>query len=235
MRQLRDSLAHALLTVLATGLGVLLILAALTPAGPPSALPAQLRQTMPYSGVEHPVTAVLLNFRGFDTLLEIGVLLLAAIAVLILIPDKGSRGHRPLSAGPTPGPLVPWLLPRLLPMALMTGLYLWWAGASRPGGAFQAGTVLAAGIVLALLGQSLGPPRVGARLRLGMVLGFVLFCAFGLGSGLAAPPMAYPAGWAKALILLIELALMVSIALIFMVLVIGIPPHARGRFPGDAP
>ena len=30
------------------------------------------------SGVRNPVTAVLLNFRGYDTLLEIGVLLLAA-------------------------------------------------------------------------------------------------------------------------------------------------------------
>ena len=31
---------------------------------------------MAASGVENPVTAVLLNFRGYDTLLEIGVLLL---------------------------------------------------------------------------------------------------------------------------------------------------------------
>ena len=34
------------------------------------------------SGVAHPVTAVLLNFRGFDTLLEIAVMLVALLGVL---------------------------------------------------------------------------------------------------------------------------------------------------------
>ncbi|MFN2442615.1 MAG: sodium:proton antiporter, partial [Thermoanaerobaculia bacterium] len=33
------------------------------------------------SGVEHPVTAVLLNFRGYDTFLEMGVLLLAVLSI----------------------------------------------------------------------------------------------------------------------------------------------------------
>ena len=37
---------------------------------------------MDQSGVSHPLTAVLLNFRGYDTLLEIGVLLMAGLAAL---------------------------------------------------------------------------------------------------------------------------------------------------------
>ena len=44
---------------------------------------ALVSSNMPISGVENPVTAVLLNFRGYDTLLEIGVLLLAALLSLI--------------------------------------------------------------------------------------------------------------------------------------------------------
>ena len=44
---------------------------------------------MAVSGVENPVTAVLLNFRGYDTLLEIGVLLLAALSVLSVSPFTG--------------------------------------------------------------------------------------------------------------------------------------------------
>ena len=36
---------------------------------------------METSGVRNPVTAVLLNFRGYDTLLEMGVLLVALLGV----------------------------------------------------------------------------------------------------------------------------------------------------------
>ena len=39
------------------------------------------------SGVTHPVTAVLLNFRGYDTLLEIAVLLLALLGILAVVGD----------------------------------------------------------------------------------------------------------------------------------------------------
>ncbi|MFN2337821.1 MAG: hypothetical protein ABR544_02485, partial [Gammaproteobacteria bacterium] len=40
-------------------------------------LPELVQEHLGTSGVSHPVTAVLLNFRAHDTLLEIGVLLLA--------------------------------------------------------------------------------------------------------------------------------------------------------------
>ncbi len=43
---------------------------------------------MAASGVEHPVTAVLLNFRGYDTLLEIAVLLLALLVMLAVSPRE---------------------------------------------------------------------------------------------------------------------------------------------------
>ncbi|MDP3892698.1 hydrogenase subunit MbhD domain-containing protein, partial [Nocardioides sp.] len=43
------------------------------------------------SGVEHPVTAVLLNFRSYDTLLEVAVLLVAILAALALRPDPTPR------------------------------------------------------------------------------------------------------------------------------------------------
>ncbi|MFN7139005.1 MAG: sodium:proton antiporter, partial [Limisphaerales bacterium] len=35
-------------------------------------LTMQVVEAMPMSGVEHPVTAVLLNFRSYDTWLELG-------------------------------------------------------------------------------------------------------------------------------------------------------------------
>ena len=47
---------------------------------PTSELPQLLQENLSASGVEHPVTAVLLNFRSYDTLLEIAVLVIAAMA-----------------------------------------------------------------------------------------------------------------------------------------------------------
>jgi multisubunit Na+/H+ antiporter MnhB subunit len=44
------------------------------------ALNAIVRDAIPYSSVTNPVTAVLLNFRSYDTLLEIVVLVLVAMA-----------------------------------------------------------------------------------------------------------------------------------------------------------
>ena len=47
-----------------------------------SSLPALVQDKLTHSGVQNPVTAVLLNFRSYDTLLEIGVLLIVAVAML---------------------------------------------------------------------------------------------------------------------------------------------------------
>jgi len=98
------------------------------------------------SGVSNPVTAVLLNFRGYDTLLEMGVLLLALLGVW-------SFGGVPEQRESSPGPVLD-MLPRLLvPVLILISGYLLWVGAHAPGGAFQAGSVLgAAGVLLILAG-----------------------------------------------------------------------------------
>jgi len=50
---------------------------------------------MTASGVEHPVTAVLLNFRGYDTLLEIAVLLLPPLITAIITLAAGMLAESP--------------------------------------------------------------------------------------------------------------------------------------------
>jgi hypothetical protein len=83
-------------------------------------------EALPRSGVENPVTAVLLNFRAWDTLLESVVLLAALIGVWSLARDDawggrpGLRQHarpggvlcefRPVAAA---GGVDDWCLPRL--------------------------------------------------------------------------------------------------------------------------
>ncbi len=48
---------------------------------------------MDRSGVTHPVTAVLLNFRGYDTLLEVAVLLIALVGTWSLRLGPAARGR----------------------------------------------------------------------------------------------------------------------------------------------
>lgn len=160
------------------------------------------------SGVSHPVTAVLLNYRGYDTLLEIAVLLLALLAILAVVGEPGA-------ARPAPAHPVLQTLARLAtPLMIVVAVYLLWAGAFRPGGAFQAGAVLAAaGVLLHLAGLLPGWQTPRLRLRLGLAGGFALFLAVAGGLLAQGALLQYPPALAGGLILLIESGLTLSLAL----------------------
>jgi multisubunit Na+/H+ antiporter MnhB subunit len=89
-------------------------------------------QQLVNSGVTHPVTAVLLNYRGYDTLLEIAVLLLALLAILAVVGDAPAAPPRAAH------PVLQTLARLAAPLMVVVAVYLLWAGAFRPGGAFQA-------------------------------------------------------------------------------------------------
>jgi len=111
----------------------------------------------------------------------------------------------------------------LAPLLVLTGGYILWRGAASPGGAFQAGALLAAGIVLLRLAGALPVLRWSFwPLRLLVLLGLVLFITVaGLCAWLGDGWLSYPAGWAKPLILAIEAAATLSIAASLSLLVIG--------------
>ena len=216
-------LVRAVAAVLALALGALVAraLLALPPsAGLRDAVAAQLHA----SGVTHPVTAVLLNFRGYDTLLEVGVLLLALIATwsLRLAPTRIERD--------SPGLVLQELVRLLVPLLILLAGYLLWLGAHAPGGAFQAGALLAgAGVLLTLVeGRPLG--RLSPTALRGLaVLGVAVFLAVALlvmGGGRL---LEYPRGRAGLLILLIEAASTVSIGLALVYLFRGDEPVPTER------
>ncbi|MCA9402325.1 MAG: DUF4040 domain-containing protein [Candidatus Omnitrophica bacterium] len=169
------------------------------------------------SGVKNPVTAVILNFRGYDTLLEIGVLYLAALAVFTLSGLRPVGCH--LRDRPASRVLVTFLH-ILNPLMIVTAFYLLWAGADAPGGAFQAGAMLAGVGILMLLGGVRLPVHAGHILpRTGYVLGFAGFLVAGLSMlGSGNNFLEYPRAHAKAIIFVIELLATASIALILLVL-----------------
>lgn len=183
------------------------------------------------SGVENPVTAMLLNFRGTDTLLEIAVLNAAAVALFMLRPvhQRSPSATQPITTGPRSTVLLRWFVPRVVPLAAMMAGYLWWAGAALPGGAFQAGAVLGAAVILLLLGGIVPVPNVDdPRIRATMVGGlvaFLLLAVLPMMMGLAF--LQYPPGLAGPLILGIEAILTISIAACLVELVAGVPPSKK--------
>ncbi len=171
------------------------------------------------SGVTHPVTAVLLNFRGYDTLLEIAVLLLALLGVLAASVGDASAGLR---VSGTPQPVLQSLARMLVPLMVLVACYLLWSGAHAPGGAFQAGAVLAAaGVLLYLSGLIPAWCEPGLLLRMGLSAGFLLFLAVALLQRGAL--LQYPPQWAGGLILAIEAGLTISLALILAGLFLWLP------------
>lgn len=186
-----------------------------------SELPRLLQENLSASGVEHPVTAVLLNFRSYDTLLEIAVLVIAAMAGISMARTRSLEDPELRTSDTLLRALLRWLVPLML---LLAG-YLLWAGADRPGGAFQAGAMLAAtGVLMRLTGMPLDFLRPGILLRIGLVLGFALFLLVGLASAIAGEVfLAYPPGFGKALILSIETLLTLSIGMILLALFVAAP------------
>lgn len=189
-------------------------------------------QALPQSGVGNPVTAVLLNFRAWDTLLESIVLLAALLGVWMLARDDdwnaplGPRYHA-LSGGVLVnfGRFLP-------PIGLIFGVYLVWAGADFVGGAFQGGTVLAAVGLVALMANVVRPPRVSQPLlRAALVIGPAVFLFAGLlAAALGGDFLSLSPALAKPVILTIEAALTISIAVTLALLVIG-PSEDVGQSP----
>jgi multisubunit Na+/H+ antiporter MnhB subunit len=160
---------------------------------------------VPESGVSNPVTAVLLNFRAYDTLLELAVLMAAILGIWstgLAVP-----GFLPA------GEALCKLASIIVPLLIFCAGYLLWVGGHAPGGAFQAGALLgAAGVVLRLSGRpDAGLPPL-TWLRLAIVLGVFAFVAAALvlmagGYGF----LTFPPAVAKWVILAIETAATLAI------------------------
>lgn len=169
-------------------------------------------EQMHLSGVGNPVTAVLLNFRGYDTMLEVMVLLVAAL---------GIRTLSDIQLCDIPASQVLISLSRLLiPMLVMVSGYLLWAGADHPGGAFQAGSILAAaGVLLILSGWKIHSLANSLTVRLLLVFGPLIFITIGLYTlSINGQLLQMHNEQASRLILILETVATVSIALTLIVL-----------------
>ncbi len=113
--------------------------------------PFYLDNTYELMGFPNVVTAVLSSFRGYDTLGEVFVVFAACIGVLFVLDAR--KGEGPMYSQREHAGLrhhmIPQVVGRLLaPFILLFGLYTQFHGEYGPGGGFQAGAIVAAGIIL---------------------------------------------------------------------------------------
>ncbi|MGD9331712.1 MAG: DUF4040 domain-containing protein [Desulfobacterales bacterium] len=209
------SMAAAAVIAMATALVLLKVFPLPAPDG---RIPALVMRNLPDSGVANPVTAVLLNFRAYDTLLEIGVVLLALLGL------KAVGSHRQTGRQSNPESVLTGFYRLSLPFLILLSAYMVWVGKDEPGGAFQAAALLAAG---GILGCMTGANRFlhglpGLGLRIMVSAGLAVFLSLGMiswfqnGAFLKFAPLS--AGLA---ILVIEVVATISIALSLTVLFLG--------------
>lgn len=188
-----------------------------------------VREHLAGSGVANPVTAVLLGFRAYDTLMESVVLLVALVAVWSLTPDALWGRSPGLAQHARPDGVLASLGRLLPPLGILVAVYIVWAGSDMPGGAFQAGTVLAAVWLLAVMAGLAEAPRTSSlALRLSLVVGPAVFLTVGLAGAAFGTFLGFPVEFAKAMIVGIEFALTFSIAATLALLVAG-PPRQAAR------
>ncbi len=148
---------HRVATILFLG-GLGLLLMALLQALPFGGAPMQVGQAIVVmapaeTGATNIVTAILLGYRGLDTLGEVSILFVAATAAGMVL-GGAVRGEAQAEPAGFILRSAAWLL---FPFLLVLGAYIVIHGHLTPGGGFQGGAVLAAAFFVPLLANPASP------------------------------------------------------------------------------
>jgi len=108
--------------------------------------------TVKDTGAANIVTAVVVTYRGLDTLGEVTILFLTAAIVAFLLKSKGNSGGRKVRVS---SELLTTATAVLTPIIFILGAYVFVNGHLTPGGGFQGGAIIASGLVLLLLADPL--------------------------------------------------------------------------------
>lgn len=206
---------------------VLIVCLRWLPEPQPTLVP-EVAANLQATGVGNPITAVLLAFRAMDTLLEAIVLLFALVGVWSLAPDAAWGGRPEVAHEVDPDGVLAYVARVLPPIGIVVAIYILWVGADAPGGKFQGATILAAMWFLVMMaGLTRAPPIGRTSLRAWLVAGPLVFIAIGIYGAFAAGAfLGYPDGFAKPLIVVLEVALMPSLAVTLALLLAGAPRDA---------
>lgn len=114
-------------------------------------------------GAPNLVTAVVVTYRGLDTLGEVTVLFISAAGVGLLLRrtrrnqnddkglEEGDRAEETAIQHSAASEIVETATELLLPMVILFGVYVFLNGHLSPGGGFQGGAIIASGTMFLLL------------------------------------------------------------------------------------
>lgn len=193
----RFKLTHVLISA---GVGILVTLIALSASGSrafDSISDFYLAESYNSAGGRNVVNVILVDFRGFDTLLEIMVLGIASLGIYALIKlgaDSGAGGLQ--TPAPRPAKQTSMRLPASNDVILRTvskgaitiilfySWYLFYAGHHNPGGGFIGGLLTASALVLMSMafGMKLSTRILPVDFRRVMALGLLVALLTGIGS-----------------------------------------------------
>mgnify|MGYP003705828485 FL=1 len=108
--------------------------------------------------VPNMVTAVLADYRGFDTMFETVVVFIAGIAVLAILKGSGGRrrgARRTYEVEAEPDLIVTNTVRLVVPVIQLFAFYVLAHGHVSPGGGFQGGVVMGASFILIALAWDL--------------------------------------------------------------------------------
>lgn len=107
-------------------------------------------------GAANIVTAIIVTYRGLDTLGEVTVLFIsAAIVGLVLAQGRAASNAPPQQPRAPVSELLSTGSRVLTPLILLLGVYVFVNGHLTPGGGFQGGAIVASGMLLVLLADPL--------------------------------------------------------------------------------
>ena len=130
------------------------------PASPASTSPVSshfIQSTGVDTEVPNMVTAVLADYRGFDTMFETVVVFIAGMAVLAILKGSGRRrsGKREHEVEAEPDLIVTNTVRLIVPVIQIFAFYVLAHGHVSPGGGFQGGVVMGASFILVALAWDL--------------------------------------------------------------------------------
>jgi len=113
-------------------------------------------------GAPNLVTAVVVTYRGLDTLGEVTVLFISAAGVGLMLRrtrrrdddedlEQGDREEETAGVHKPASEIVETATELLLPMVILFGIYVFLNGHLSPGGGFQGGAIIASGTMFLLL------------------------------------------------------------------------------------
>ncbi len=182
-RHLRDLVIAA-----SVGLGLTALLYAVLTRPASSIAEYYIAHSKSHGGGTNIVNVILVDFRGFDTMGEVTVLAIAAIAIAAMLENvRLVRRSTTLGATVRSKDRHPFLLSimtrPLLPLLLLVALFIMLRGHNLPGGGFIAGLVTAVALVLQFLASGLR--WASDRLRFNYVAATALGLLIALSTGLA--------------------------------------------------